>query len=81
MPLFFIIWDDENETHIAEHGITAEEFREVLEAATNRAIVPNKVPGRLEVIGETDAGRLLKLVFEPIDGATIYPITAFDLGE
>lgn len=29
MPFYFFIWDDENEQHIADHGISPQEFEEV----------------------------------------------------
>ena len=30
MPFYFFVWDGENERHLAEHGVTMEEFAEVV---------------------------------------------------
>jgi len=30
MPFYFFIWDDENERHLSEHGVTPEEFESVV---------------------------------------------------
>lgn len=30
MPYYFFVWDGENERHLAEHGVTIEEFAEVV---------------------------------------------------
>ena len=81
MPLFFIIWDDETERHVAQNAVTSAEFDEVLLAAAETEIEPNKEPGRFEVVGETAAGRLLKCVFEYIDDVTISPVNAFKVGK
>ena len=29
MPFWYFIWDGENDEHVAEHGVTPEEFEEV----------------------------------------------------
>jgi uncharacterized DUF497 family protein len=30
MPYYFFIWDEDNERHIREHGVTMDEFEEVV---------------------------------------------------
>lgn len=81
MPLFFIMWDDETVAHMGRHCVTLDEFEEVILGARQRNIHPNKENGRWEIVGETNAGRLLKCVFEYIDDVTISPVDAFPMGE
>jgi hypothetical protein len=30
MPYFFFVWEEENEEHLAEHGVSREEFEDVV---------------------------------------------------
>lgn len=57
-------WDNANIEHIAEHGLEAED---VEEAFTNRTLpaAAYNVPGekRFALLGETDAGRILYVVY------------------
>jgi hypothetical protein len=74
-----ILWDldddpDGNAWHCAEHGVTPEE---VLSSA--RDVDVSRSSGRPVVFGDTSAGRHLMVVFERIDGDTIYPITAYEV--
>lgn len=71
-----VIWTDENEAHIAEHGITPDEVEHVL---THRiATETSRTTGRPVAFGYTLVGRYLGVVYEEIDAVTVYPITAFE---
>jgi uncharacterized DUF497 family protein len=77
MPFYFIIWDDDNEQHVAEHGVTPAEFEEVV-------IDPDRVDesrssGRNIAFGRTSTGKRLACVYEMLDDVTIYPTTAYEL--
>lgn len=74
MPWFHIIWDDENEAHIAEHGISVEDVENTLADPIAEHI--SRTSGRLMFEGEAVDGRIIMVVYEDIDGVTIYPITA-----
>lgn len=76
MPWFDVIWTPEVIEHLAQHGVTADEFEEVVFSGPVRS---NKTPPRFEVVGTTMEGRLLKCVFERVDPVTVLPVTAFDL--
>jgi uncharacterized DUF497 family protein len=78
MPYFFLfLWDEVNEQHIAEHGLTPEEFEyvvlDVREADLSRS------SGRPMVIGYTEAGRKICCVYDVEEEVYCYPITAYDV--
>ncbi len=80
----FIIWDldDEHEgnvQHCAEHGVTKEEVREVVNNPTGHGL--SRTSGLPAVFGYTSTGRYLIVVYEQIDDETIYPMTAYDVPE
>jgi uncharacterized DUF497 family protein len=78
MPYFHVfLWDDENEQHIAAHGVTKEEFEEVVLNSTS--VVASASTGRPLAFGHTRNGRKLVCVYEAIDDIYCYPITAFDV--
>jgi uncharacterized DUF497 family protein len=82
MPGDTIIWDldddpDGNVRHCAEHGIAKEEVEEVLQNATDADI--SRSSGRPVVFGDTSTGRHLMVVYEEIDEAIVYPVTAYDV--
>lgn len=71
-------WDDANRSHIAEHNVTPEEAEQVL---ANRPVVLSitQHPGpedRALVVGVTDAGRYLSVVFTA-RGERFRIVTAF----
>ena len=82
MPWYDIIWNDEpggNVDHIAQHGLALEDVEAVicdpLEQTTSRTT------GRPVVTGYTADGRLILVVYEEIDDVTVYPVTAYEIGE
>ncbi len=82
MAFRWIIWDldddpNGNVQHCAEHGVTKEEVEEVFENPTDFDI--SRSSGRPLVFGETSTGRHLMVVYEQIDAATVYPITAYEV--
>lgn len=77
-----IIWDRHddpqgNVQHIARHNVTLEEVEDVLRNPTD--MDTSRSSGRPVVFGDTGAGRHLIIVYEMIDDATVYPITAYDV--
>jgi uncharacterized DUF497 family protein len=82
MPWYDIVWNDEpggNAEHIAEHGLTRDDVEAVicnpLEKKTSRS------SGRPVVTGYTLDGRLILVVYEEIDACTVYPVTAYEIGD
>jgi len=80
MPFWFTIWDGENDEHVCQHGVTQDEFEEVV-ADPASSVVPGRFPGRFEVRGETASGKRLVCVYDLLDDTTIYPVTAFEVDE
>lgn len=78
MPWFMILWTPEIEDHLAEHGVTADEFEQVVMAASARAIEQSHSSQNLTVFGKTASGREIRCVFEMIDATTILPVTAYE---
>ena len=75
MPWFDVFWTDTALEHLAEHGVTQDEFEEVIFAA--RVFDQSDSSGRPLADGYTSTGRRIVCVFEYIDNITILPITAY----
>jgi len=80
-----VIWTDGpdgNVQHIAEHGITPEEVEHALANPIETDV--SETSGRPIAFGYTsDAAdrRFIAVVYEQIDAITVYPVTAFDIGD
>ena len=79
MPYYFFIWDDDNEGHIAEHGVTMDEFEEVV--CDPDSTGESRATGRPIAFGYTSTGKYLACVCDFLDESTIYPITAYEVHE
>jgi hypothetical protein len=75
------LWDldddpNGNVQHIAEHGLAPEDVEHALQncspAETSRS------SGLPLIFGFALDGRLIVVVYEPIDDRTIYPVTAYE---
>lgn len=78
MPYYDFVWNAEIIGHLEEHGISAEDFEEVV--SSPQEIGESKSSGRPCCWGETPDGRLLFCVFEKINDNTILPVTAYETG-
>ncbi len=72
------VWDEENVSHIADHGVTPEEVEEAL---TNAPVVLRGRDGLYLAHGQTENGRLLFVVSATRPGGRIRVITARDMTE
>jgi uncharacterized DUF497 family protein len=82
MPYIEFIWNDElggNVEHIAEHGISMENVEDVLFNPVDRDV--SRSSGYPMVFGYTSDGRYIAVVYERVDETTVYPITAFEVGD
>lgn len=84
MPSIDVIWDlpddpEGNVQHIAEHGLTPIDVEHVLNNPERRET--SRSTGRPIVFGETPSGEQIAVVLEEIDEDTVYPITAYPVGE
>lgn len=82
MPNEQIVWDDSvggNIEHLAEHGVTLEEFEQVLAAGFADRVISRSHPDHWLVQGFTDRGRFLFIVFEYFEAEhLINPVTAYE---
>jgi len=76
MAYYDFVWNDEIVAHLAEHGVSPQDFEAVV---TNPdEIGQSQSTGRPCCWGETADGRALFCVFEKIGACTILPVTAFE---
>ena len=72
-------WDNANREHIAQHRVTPQEFEEAM--ANDPIEMAEYIVGReprVHVVGMTDSGRLLEMVYT-IRGGRIRAVTAFPM--
>ena len=79
MPLYFFQWTKESEAHLAEHGVTPDEFEEVV--GNPDWVQTSRPTGRPIAFGETSTGKYMACVFELLDEVTVLPITAYEPDE
>ena len=78
MPFFVFIWDGENDEHVAEHGVSIDEFEQVVSDPDDVTI--SRSSGRPIAFGETADGRYIACVYEELDdGVSVYPVTAYEV--
>ncbi len=80
MPWLDVIWVDGpggNMRHIAQHDLTPEEVRSVLENPFQRGI--SRSSGLPIVWGYTPGGRFIAVVYEQLDPLTVKPVTAYEI--
>ncbi len=76
MAYYEFLWTDENTEHLAEHGVSVEDFQEVV--CDPEEVGESRSSGRPCCWGETSDGRYLMCVFEKLDEITVFPITAYE---
>jgi hypothetical protein len=69
MPYFEFLWTRENARHIAEHGVSTDDFEAIVQHSTNRGFCRRSL---LPVAWG---------VYEHIDEVTVNPITAYEVPE
>lgn len=69
-------WDEWNVEHIARHGVKPDEAEEVL---WNGPLIRQGRSGTRVALGQTEAGRLLAVVFAVRSGHAVYVVTARDM--
>jgi len=75
----WLVWDDENEEHIARHGISVCEVNQVIGNPHLIARNPKRDDGSRLLIGRTDGGRTVTVAVVPTEDPSAWrPVTAFD---
>jgi hypothetical protein len=77
MPFYFFVWTPEIVEHLAEHGVTQDEFEEIVSIPEGEAV--SRSTGNPLAFGTTRSGRVLCCVFRRLDDMVIEPITAFEI--
>jgi hypothetical protein len=77
MPYYFFVWTPEIVEHLAEHGVTPEEFEEVVSDPECEDV--SRSSGNPIAFGSTWAGRSICCVYKRHDEDTIEPVTAYEL--
>lgn len=71
-----VIWTEENEAHIAEHGLSRADVEYVIRNPVNAG--QSRSSGRPFFIGYApEDDRRIMVIYERIDRITVYPISAF----
>ncbi|MCC7084545.1 MAG: hypothetical protein IT427_06020 [Pirellulales bacterium] len=81
MPHVLFVWNDELIAYIAQHGVTPEEFEEVVLNAGS--VQHSRSSGFPIVFGPTSTGKFLACIFEYTgpDKIEVLPVTAFEVDE
>jgi uncharacterized DUF497 family protein len=77
VPFYFFIWNDLIEKHLAEHGVTPDEFEEIV--CNPDEVEQSQSSDRFVAFGETSTGKYLACVYEHLDDATVLPVTAYEV--
>lgn len=78
MPHFEFIWTDEIIAHLAEHGVTPEDFELVVRHPLSKGI--SRSTDLPVAWGYTSDGRYIMAVYE-VNRVTILPVTAYEVPE
>jgi uncharacterized DUF497 family protein len=77
VPVYLFIWNDQIEEHLAEHGVSLDEFEEVV--CDPDEVDKSRSSGREIAFGETSSGKYLACVYEFLDETTVLPVTAYEV--
>ena len=76
MAYYEFVWTEEIIDHLAEHGVTPQDFEEIVKFPEARGL--SRSSGRPCCWGVTPDGRFLMCVYEKLDDLTILPVTAYE---
>ena len=79
MTYLHFIWTDEIIDHIAEHGISQDDFEQVVCHPTSKGL--SRSTGLPVAWGYTRDGRYIMVVYEQIDRLTVLPVTGYEVPE
>ena len=79
MPWFEFLWTPDLVEHIAQHGVTQDDFENAVRHPL--LVDPSASSGLPACRGFALDGRLLFCVYELLDDLTILPVTAYEVGD
>lgn len=79
MPYFEFLWTEESVRHLAEHGVSPQDFEHVVlhsvyRGRSRRSMLP-------VAWGYTSDRRYIIAVYEHVDELTVIPVTAYEVPE
>ncbi len=74
-----VIWTDEIVVHLAEHGISQDDFEHVVCHPNSKGL--SRSTGLPVAWGHTRDGRYIMVAYEQMDRLTILPVTAYEVPE
>ena len=77
MPFYLFIWNVQVEEYLALHGVTLDEFEEVV--CDPDEVDRSRSSRRPIAFGETSTGKYLACVYELLDDTTVLPVTAYEV--
>ncbi len=79
MAYYEFLWTDDIVGHIAEHGVSQDDFEHVFCNPTSRGYSrSSELPSAW---GYTADGRYIIIVYEELDEMTVLPVTAYEVPE
>ena len=79
MPYYEFQWTDEIVRHVAEHGISPDDFEEIVCNPYSKGY--SRSSGLPAAWGYTRDGRYAMAVYEELDDLTVLPVTAYEVPE
>jgi hypothetical protein len=79
MPYYFFMWTDEIIDHLAEHGISPEDFEQVVSRPVDVRV--SRSSDSPAAFGNTEDGRYIIAVYDFVDDVTVLPRTAYEVPE
>lgn len=77
MAYYYFHWNDEIREHLAEHGVSPEEFEAIVSFPDGQGV--SRSSGLPIAFGETEDGRTLACVYRLLDELNIEPVTAYEV--
>lgn len=79
MPYYDFLWTDDNTEHVAEHGVSQDDFEHVVCQPYSKGY--SRSSNLPAVRGFTPDGRYIMAVYEELDEVTLLPVTAYEVRE
>jgi hypothetical protein len=79
MPSFDFLWTDEIVDHVAEHGLSQDDFERVVNHPVGKGL--SRSSGLPCAWGYTEDGRYIMAVYDLMDEFTVLPVTAYEVPE
>jgi hypothetical protein len=79
MPYFDVLWTEDILEHLAEHGVSQDDFERVLCTPSSKGL--SRLSGLPAAWGYTQDGRYVMVVYDELDDTTVLPVTAYEVPE